>query len=169
VCPTHADGADEREPLCLSVELRELGAAAGAGDAPLGVDAHASHAREIDDDAGVARGETGDAVAAATNRDGQVLLARKTDGRNDVVDAGRPDDERGPPVDHRVPDHARRVVLRIRRKDDLAGEALREGSQRAAVGCSGLLPGPDELLRQDGLSARPAATSSSRSGRSPVS
>ena len=93
-----------------------------------------AHAGEVDHDPVVAGREPGDAVAAAADRDHELLLARESKCRDDVVDVRRPNDERGPPVGHPVPDRARPVVPGVVREDDLAGERLAEGAQALARG-----------------------------------
>ena len=120
----NADRADEPVRLRGVVELGEERAAAHAGSAPLRIDIGAAHAREVDHDAVVARREAGDAVAAAPNRDDELLLTGEAEGRDDVVGAGRPHDQGRPTVDHAVPDRARIVVAGVVGAHDLAGESV---------------------------------------------
>jgi hypothetical protein len=68
-------------------------------------------------------------VAAAADRDHQLLLAGEAESRDHVVHSGRPHDERRTAVDHAVPDGPRLVVSVVLRKDDLAGERLAERAQ----------------------------------------
>jgi uncharacterized protein (DUF433 family) len=72
-------------------------------------------------------------VAAATDGDEELLLAREPEGRDDVVGVGRPDDEGRPPIDHAVPDGTRCVVAGITWTHDLAGEAVEEVADAFAL------------------------------------
>jgi hypothetical protein len=63
-------------------------------------------------------------VAAAPDRDQELLFACEAKRRGNVVDAYRADDNRGPAVEHPVPDGASLVVPGVCRKDDLAGECV---------------------------------------------
>ena len=119
-----ADRADEPVRLRGVVELGEQRAAAHAGGAPLGIDLGAAHPREVDHDAVVAGREAGDAVAAAPHGDDELLLTGEAEGRDDVVGARRPHDQRRPTVDHAVPDRARRVVAGVVGAHDLARESV---------------------------------------------
>jgi hypothetical protein len=79
-----AHRADQPERLRLVVELAEEGAAVHLRAAAPGVDTHAAHPREVDHDPVVAGGEPRDAVAAAPDRDLELLLAREPNGREHV-------------------------------------------------------------------------------------
>jgi hypothetical protein len=63
-------------------------------------------------------------VAAAPDRDHELLLAGEAKRRGDVVDAGRARDDRRPAVEHPVPDGASLVITGIGRENDLAAERL---------------------------------------------
>ena len=128
------DGADEAVLLRRVVEVAEERAAADAGNPTLRVNLNAPHAGEVDHDPVVAGREPRNAVAAAANRNHELLLARESKCRDDVVDARRPNDERGPPVGHPVPDRACSVVPGVVREDDLAAERLAEGAQASHAG-----------------------------------
>ena len=129
----HADGADEPGGLRLLIELREERAAGDAGRPLLGIHLCASHPRQVDDDAVVARRQAGDAVAAAPDGDEEILLARVPKGRDDVVGMRRPGDQRRIAVGEPVPNRARRVVARVAGPDDLAVEAAVELRQRRSA------------------------------------
>ena len=128
-----ADRADEPVRLRGVVELGEQRAAAHAGGAPLGIDVGAAHPREVDHDAVVAGREAGDAVAAAPDGDDELLLTGEAEGRDDVVGARRPHDQRGPTVDHAVPDRARLVVAGVVGAHDLARESVGQLAQVTLV------------------------------------
>ena len=130
-----ADRADEPVRLRGVVELGEQRAAAHAGGAPLGIDVGAAHPREVDHDAVVAGREAGDAVAAAPDGDDELLLTGEAEGRDDVVGACRPHDQRGPTVDHAVPDRARLVVAGVVGAHDLARESVGQLAQVALSHC----------------------------------
>src|SRR4029450_5374013 len=101
----------------------------------LGVDAHALHRREVDDERTLAaRAVPGDAVRAAANGDRHALLARVTDGRDDVGGPRAARDERGPPVDHGVEDRAGLLVALVVFREQLPAEALRELRERVVTG-----------------------------------
>jgi hypothetical protein len=68
-------------------------------------------------------------VAAAADCDHEARLAREAKRRDEVVDLRRPNDERGAPVGHPVPDGARLVVAGVFRENDLAAERLAEGAE----------------------------------------
>ena len=74
--------------------------------------------------------EAGDAVAAAADGDGEVLLAREARRPHDVGDAGTAGDQGRAAVDRAVPDRARLVVVRVARTDELAAQALLELGER---------------------------------------
>ena len=64
---------------------------------------------------------------------GEVLLAREPHGRDDVVGAGWSHDERGPTVDHPVPDDPGSVVRRVPGADNLPREQVPERKQRCGL------------------------------------
>ena len=128
-----ADGAREVELLRGLVELPQERAAAHARGARARIDLGAAQPLHVDHDSAVARRVARDAVPAAAHGHEEALLACEPHGRDDVLGARRPDDQGGPAVDHAVPDHAGRVVVRVARHDDLPGENIPERAERG--GC----------------------------------
>jgi hypothetical protein len=124
------DRADEPDRLRLTVELAEERAAVHPGRALGGVDAHAVHPRQVDHDPVVAGREAGDAVAAAADRDRELLLAGEADRSGDVGCARGAGDELRVAVDHPVPDDACLVVAGVVAADDLPGEHIGEAADR---------------------------------------
>ena len=66
--PDGPDWADESMRLGLAVEFAEVRPAIRACEAAVRVDRDAAHPRQVDDDAVIAGGEAGDAVASAADR-----------------------------------------------------------------------------------------------------
>jgi hypothetical protein len=87
------------------------------------VDLDAPHRRQVDDEPVVDGRKASDVVAATTDGDEQVLLARELDSAGDVRGGHRPDDQCRMRVDHAVPDAAGFVEIGIGRFDDRAGDA----------------------------------------------
>ncbi len=135
-----AHGTRQAEGLRLGVEIAQERASVHPGHTALGIDPDASHARQVDDDPAVARREARDAVAAAADGDLELLLACEPESGEDIGHAGRPNNAGRPPVDHAVPHGPRRVVARVFRQDDLAGEALPERRERRRVDRGRQLP-----------------------------
>ena len=75
----------------------------------------------------------GQAVAAAADRDREVLVAGEPQRGDDLGGVRRPDDQRGPAVDHPVPHGARRIVGLVAGQDHVAREPLAEGLQAGRV------------------------------------
>jgi len=138
-----ADSATERQPgharvtddphrtyqavlLCRDVQLTEEGAATGPCPAPMGVDGYCVQAAQVDDQTALARRVAERTVPAAADSDLELVLATEPDRGNDVIDAGRPHDQRWSPVEDRVPDPSCVVVVNGVRLDDLAGEMAAE-------------------------------------------
>ena len=128
-----ADRADEAVRLRGDVELAEERAAVRAGDAPLGVDGHAAEPREVDDEPAFGGRVPRGAVAAGADGDLEVALSPEADRRRDVLDAGRADEDRRSPVEHRVPDATGIVVRVVARGDDVAAERLAQAIDVSAV------------------------------------
>ena len=126
-----ADRADEPDRLGLPVELAEERATVHPGRALGGVDPHAVHPRQVDDDPVVAGREAGDAVAAAADGDRELLLTPEADGGDHVVGIRGPGDQLRVAIDHPVPDDAGVVVPRIVAADDLPGEPIGEAADRS--------------------------------------
>src|SRR5438876_2459450 len=134
--PGVTDDADRtRESVLVrsAVELLEQRASLHSRDPLSWIDLDGPHAREIDDNAAVARREAGDALAPAANRNDEIVLAGEADRRDDVHDTSAPRDERGMAVGHRVPDDAAGVVLAIAGLDQLAAKAIPELFKRGRI------------------------------------
>jgi hypothetical protein len=87
------------------------------------VNGDAFHQRQIDHQAGIANGETGDVVAGAAHGNEKLLLASAIHRRDHIVATGAAGDQRGPPVDRRVEHGARGVVPLVAWKDQLTSKA----------------------------------------------
>jgi hypothetical protein len=124
--PYDTDRTHESDCLGLTVELREVGATLRARGSVFGIDRQASHLRQVDHDAAVARRESRHAMASSAHGDDQVVLTREADRGDDVVDRGAASDQRRAPVGHAVPDNARLVVLGMVWPNKLALEAILE-------------------------------------------
>jgi hypothetical protein len=85
-----------------------------------------AHLREVDHQAAVVDCVAGDVVAAALDRDEQVLLAREVDGVDDIGRAAALHDQRRSTVDQPVPDRARVVVAWIAGSQDRSPDTFRE-------------------------------------------
>jgi hypothetical protein len=81
---------------------------AGVHERPPAVrfDEHVGHAREIQHDAVVAQRAPRDIVTAAANRQFQTSFPREADDRRNIGGMRTANDQRGPAIDHRVPDNA---------------------------------------------------------------
>jgi hypothetical protein len=128
-----ADGTRQAEGLGLVVELGQERAAVHSRHATLGIDADASHARQVDDESSVARGEARDAVSSAPDGDRELVISSEPERGEDVGDAGRPDHDRRTPVDHAVPHDPGRVVARVVRQNDLPREGVAEHRERRRI------------------------------------
>jgi hypothetical protein len=120
----HPAGGGQAKAVGGVVEVAPGGAALHAGGTTLGVDPHPTHGGQVDDQAAVVGGEAVDVVAAAADRDEQVLLAGSVDRGDDVGGVGAAGDRRGVPVDHAVVDRSGGVVAVAGRLDQLAAQAL---------------------------------------------
>ena len=92
----------------------------------VGVDVQAAHVGEVEDDAAVDGAVAGQAVAAATDRELELVVAREQDGPRDVACVGRADDRERPGVHRRLVHPAGRLVFIVARQDHAAGEAAGE-------------------------------------------
>ena len=128
-----ADRAREVERLRRLVELGQERTTVHARRALRRIDVDAAHPGQVDDDAALAGRVAGDAVPAAAHGQREVLLAREPHGRDDVVGAGWSHDERGPTVDHPVPDDPGSVVRRVPGADNLPREQVPERKQRCGL------------------------------------
>ena len=79
-------------------------------------------------------------MAAASNGDEKIALARETDGGLDVGGAGAARDEPGTTIDRTVPDRAGRVVLRVAGTDERATEVWRQVGEGRIVQSGGVAP-----------------------------
>ncbi len=104
------------------VDRAPLRAALDTSDALVGINVDAVHGAQIDADAGVDQRGAGDAMAAAVDGEGDVLLAGDVDGGGDVVGARGPGDHGRAPVDHPVEQGPRLVVGGIGRAQQLPSE-----------------------------------------------
>src|SRR5262249_61694131 len=84
------------------------------------------HRAELDDDAPVADRQAREAVATASNGDGQTVALRELDRRADVRDARAARDQGRVAVDRTVPDPPRVVVAGVGRANDLAAKGCFE-------------------------------------------
>ena len=79
-----------------------------------GIDRGAAHPGEIDHQGAVGYRRAVDPVAAAVNRDREVVLGGVTNGEDDVIDIGRLDDQcRLLGAETRVPDHLGLLVTDV--------------------------------------------------------
>ena len=131
------DPAGHREPVLVrgSVDLLPQAAAADADSSRLGIDRDRLQQRQVTDDSGVDAAETTAVVAAAVDRERQLVCPCERDRRRDLVGARAPHDHRGALVDHRVEQGSCPVVARVLRADQLAAERV------AQLGAGGLRGG----------------------------
>jgi hypothetical protein len=110
-------------PLGRAVEVAKRAAPLGARRAPPGVDLDGPHLGQVDDQAAVAERVTGHAVPAPAHGDQQLVVAGEVDRGDHVLRSGTARHQRRAPVDHAVPDLARRVVVRVTWQDQLTSQA----------------------------------------------
>ena len=115
--PGDPGGGDEAEwggepvQLGLAVHIAEQAAGLSPRGARCRIDPHTAHQRHVEQEPAVAHGEPGNVVPAALYRQtGARLLARELDAGDDVRRPETADHERGPAIDHAVPDGACLVV-----------------------------------------------------------
>ena len=112
-------GRDDSEGHGLSecvrcvVDLPSRAARPDPRGAPLWIDSHASHGRQIDHQPVVDTGKPGPIVRAGADRDGQCTIAAEIDGRDNVGCVGAARDKLWALIDHRVVKLAGVVVVRI--------------------------------------------------------
>ena len=92
----------------------------------LGVDPHALHRRQVDDQAVIDAGETRTIVAAAANGDRELVVAAEIHRRDDIGDVRASGDEQRPLVDHGVVEFSRLFVFRMVAPDNRAAKTLSE-------------------------------------------
>ena len=130
--PRDAGGRDDAERHSQSERVRrviDLSGQAARGD-PHGlgrrIDPYALHHRKIDNETIIDAAESGSIMAAATNGDGQILLAAEVHSRDHIGRVGAARDQMRPLVDHRVIKLARLIVFGVVAADKRAAQALRE-------------------------------------------
>jgi hypothetical protein len=109
------------------VEVAPRRAAFDTGRLREGVDTDRRHGRQVHHEAVVARAETRDAVRPSANGDRQPVVGRIAHSGHHVTGVRRPDDDRGPPVDHRVVNGAGDLVLLVVWGHHLAPGPLAQG------------------------------------------
>jgi len=72
-------------------------------------------------------------VAAAADRDDEIVLAGEAHRRHGVLDTSASRNERGIAIGDRVPDDAPRVVFAVGRQDQLPAEFLTQVSKRGHI------------------------------------
>ena len=82
----------------------------GAGGARGRVHPHAAHARHVEHQSSLAHGKSCNVVTAAFDGQYEAVLAREVNAGHNIGNAEAARDERGPAVDHGIPDGARIVV-----------------------------------------------------------
>jgi hypothetical protein len=90
------------------------------------IDANRPHRCEVDHESVIRDRLAEHAVSAAPHADLEVEIARRSNGCLHVRGIAAASDEAWPPVDHRVPHRARRVIARISRHQHVAIECLRQ-------------------------------------------
>ena len=108
----------ETPQLRLTVDVAPRRTALHARDAVLGIDVHAAHLGEVDDDPSVVDGVPGDVVRAAPDRHEQAVCTGESDSVDHVGRSMALHDQRRAPVDQPVPHGASLVVGGIARLDD---------------------------------------------------
>ena len=107
----------------LAIEVAECRAALHLHEPRLGIDQHAAHGGEVDDDAVVAQRPAGDVVAAAPHRHQKVVPGGEFHRVHDVGRTEAAHDQTGVPVDGRIPDPAGIVVIGIGGPDQASSQA----------------------------------------------
>ena len=125
----HPAGGGQPEPLGLGVQVAQERAPVHRGHTSLGVHRDGAHLGQVDDDAAVGGGVARDAVTAAAHRHLEPGLAGEGDGRDHVLPAAAPGDDRRTPVHHRVPDAARVAIPGVVGTQDPPSEPTPERAQ----------------------------------------
>jgi len=128
-------GHGESEELRLPIRLAPGRASLCPHRLRRRIDVDAAHLREIDHQAAVVDCVAGDVVAAALDRDEQVLLAREGDGVDDIGCAAALHDQRRSTVDQPVPERAGIVVARIAGSQNRSAQSVLEDLGRFRVEC----------------------------------
>ena len=129
----HAARNRQAMKLRLPVAVAPGCAALCADDSGGRIDVHAAHLRQVDHQAVVVDGVTGDVVAAALDRQGELVLAGEVDRVDDVRRARALDDHRRPSVDQPVPDRPRLVVAVLSGPQNPSADPRDEGVDRFRV------------------------------------
>jgi len=98
--------------LCLAVKFAPCEPSLCGRRLVCAIDKDAFHARHIDHQAIVDHGKTCSIVSTTMNRRVYVLLDRESNSRADICRAGAMCNRSGPAINHRVPDSARRIIIR---------------------------------------------------------
>ena len=96
------------------------------GNPRIGVDVQAAHVGEVEDDAAVDGAVAGEAVAAAADRELELVVAGERDGPCNVARVGRADDRERSGVDCGLVHLAGGLVFVVARQDHAAGQAAGE-------------------------------------------
>jgi hypothetical protein len=110
----------------LSIDIAQRRSRLYAYRPQLWVDKYAFHYRKINDDAIIAQGSASHIVAAAFDRDEQVVFMSKLHGMNDIRHPRTAGNQTRMLIDARIPDPARRIVAGIARLDDSPVEIILE-------------------------------------------
>ncbi|MGY4474461.1 hypothetical protein ACVILL_001875 [Bradyrhizobium sp. USDA 3364] len=119
-------GVATPEGLCLSVEIAEGSTGFDARGAANGIDPHAAHQREVEQETSLAYGIPGNVVSPCPHRKQSTVLTCKRYGAHDVGGASAADHCAGLAVDHRIPDRAGLIVACFTREANLASQRFAE-------------------------------------------
>src|SRR4029077_14177762 len=97
-------GGGQTVRLSLVVDVAPQRTTLHPGPAVGGIDSHAPHGREVDDDSVVANGGARHVVASAAYGDLQIVVAGETHGRDHVGGPDASGDQARAPVDGTIPD-----------------------------------------------------------------
>ena len=128
--PGDAGGRDDpewhglTEGLGRVIDVAGRAARAHSHRLVLGVDPHALHRRQVDDQAVVDAAETRAIVAAAANGDRELVVPAEIDRGDHVGDVGASGDEQRPLVDHGVVELSRLFVFRMVAPDNRPAKTL---------------------------------------------
>ena len=137
--PGDAGGRDDPERHGLTeglgrvIDVAGRAARAHSHRPVLGIDPHALHRRQVDDQAVIDAAKTRTIVAAAANGDRELVVAAEIHRRDDISDVRASGDEQRPLVDHGVVEFSRLIVFRMVAPDNRAAKALRELSNGFVV------------------------------------
>jgi glutathione S-transferase len=112
--------------LGRAVERAEKCAALHPGALSNRIDPDRTHGGEIDHQAIIRNSQADHAVSPATHADLEIEIACRPNRCLHIRHIAAANDETGPPIDHRIPNGARRVVAGISRLEHVAGEGLRK-------------------------------------------